>query len=123
MRHSQVGLELLFVMGILFVAFAIIGSEVNYKKNEINKQNDLNKIENECNKLSELVINTYINGGQVSASIDYYIQFINSTIIVINEEKEISTLCTIPNVLANYSYAANRSIHLAKTTDGVVISE
>ncbi|MEK6934654.1 MAG: hypothetical protein AABW46_02140 [Nanoarchaeota archaeon] len=97
MKKAQIGLEAIFIIGIVLIIFFFILGYGFDKRNDIRNSERFILQQDECFKISNLIIGAFINGNgtEIRINLEYTANTLpNSRLININDKTDVT--CTIP---------------------------
>ncbi len=117
MKKSQANIELLYSIGTILILFLII-TLISFDKNiEIKKTKDFVEKRNDCLKIANFILETFINNINITTSISYNLSIIPAQRLIYIEDLS----CTIPINQVNATSLGKGSISFYKQDDKVFI--
>ena len=117
MKKSQANIELLYSLGTILILFLII-TLISFDKNtEIKKTRDFVEKRNDCLKIANFILETFINNLNITASISYNLSIIPTQRLIYVQDVP----CTIPINRVNAASLGKGSISFYKQDDKVFI--
>ena len=114
MKTAQASMEFLFAIGTIFFIFTFILAFTVAKKTEINQLEKIVITKNECIKLSNLIINAFINGNETS---------VESKLIFDSSVYPDSRLIGIDNDFVTCTIPTNQISQVGSLTRGDILIE